>query len=249
MPRTPMRFALQIALLTVLLVGREFVRADAPAATAPASDEAVKVEKAEVVVEYKRFDPYHMPTPPPPIEKGEAAVTVYRFGVEVDSKYSYTQSAKAPPGPAKLDVTVEEISVRLTLSVTVWLPDNASKELAAHEEGHRWIAEKFYADAEQVVRPMAQRWVGKKLKGEGRDAKAAARFVTDNDSQKTGEVYGAYGYTPDKDVVRAPMKMTTLPFSVDQLTWDFTDMSDTAGSMTIMWDKTAASVPFRVGGS
>ena len=79
--------------------------------------------------------------------------------------------------------------------------------------------------------------------------KAAPRFVTDNDSQKTGEVYGAYGYTPDKDVVRAPMKMTTLPFSVDQLTWEFTDVSDTAGSMTIMWDKTAASVPFRVGGS
>src|ERR1043166_6512971 len=76
--------------------------------------------------------------------------------------------------------------------------------------------------------------------------KAATRFVTDNDSQQTGEVYGAYGYTPDKDVVRAPMKMTTLPFSVDQLTWDFTDMSDTAGSMTIMWAKTAASVPFRV---
>ena len=43
------------------------------------------------------------------------------------------------------------------------------------------------------------------------------------------------------------MKMTTLPFAVDQLTWEFTDMSDTAGTMTIMWDKTAASVPFKVG--
>jgi len=79
--------------------------------------------------------------------------------------------------------------------------------------------------------------------------KAAAQFVADNDAQKSGEVFGAYGYTPDKDVVRAPMKMATLPFAVDQLTWEFTDMSDTGGSMLIMWDKTAASVPFRVGGS
>src|SRR4051794_5330754 len=150
-----------------------------PAARAASDGEGIKIARDEVKVEYKRFDPYHMPTPPPPIEKGEAAVTVYRFGVEVDSKYSYTQSAKAPPGPAKLDVTVEEISVKLSLSVTVWLPDNASKELAAHEEGHRWIAEKFYADAEQVARPMAQKWVGKKLKGEGRDAKAAARSAID----------------------------------------------------------------------
>src|ERR1043166_3539472 len=30
--------------------------------------------------------------------------------------------------------------------------------------------------------------------------KAAARFVTDNDSQKTGEVYGAYGSPPAKAV-------------------------------------------------
>ena len=77
--------------------------------------------------------------------------------------------------------------------------------------------------------------------------KAATRFNPDNDAQKTGEVFGAYGYTPEKDVARAPMKLTTLPFSVDQLSWGFTDMSDAGGSLTIMWDKTAASVAFRVG--
>ncbi len=77
--------------------------------------------------------------------------------------------------------------------------------------------------------------------------KAAARFDQNNDAQKTGEVFGAYGYTPDKDVVRAPMTVGTLPFSVDQLTWSFTDMTDAGGKMTIMWDKTVASVPFSVG--
>ena len=68
-----------------------------------------------------------------------------------------------------MDVTVEDLSVRLSLSITVWLPDKASKELAEHEEAHRAIAERFYADAEKVARPMAQKWVGKKLTGEGRD--------------------------------------------------------------------------------
>ena len=75
--------------------------------------------------------------------------------------------------------------------------------------------------------------------------KAQTRY----DPSNKKELWGAYGYTPDKDVVRAPMKMATLPFAVDQLTWEFTDMSDTGGNMLIMWDKTAASVPFRVGGS
>jgi len=56
-----------------------------------------------------------------------------------------------------------------------------------------------------------------------------------------------YEYTPDKDVVRAPMTLATLPFSVDQLTWGFTDMTDTGGKLTIMWDKVVASVPFKAG--
>ena len=38
----------------------------------------------------------------------------------------------------------------------------------------------------------------------------------------------------------------TLPFSVEQLTWDFTDMSDAGGKLTIMWDKAVASVPFKI---
>ena len=72
--------------------------------------------------------------------------------------------------------------------------------------------------------------------------KAQARY----DPKNTAELFGAYGYTPDKDVVRAPMTLGTLPFAVDQLTWAFTDMSDAGGKMTIMWDKKVASVPFRV---
>ena len=60
-------------------------------------------------------------------------------------------------------------------------------------------------------------------------------------------LYGAYGYTPDKDVVRAPMTLTTLPISVDQLDWVFADMTNTGGKMAIMWDNVLATVPFTVG--
>jgi Protein of unknown function (DUF2911) len=60
-------------------------------------------------------------------------------------------------------------------------------------------------------------------------------------------LWGGYNYTPDKDVVRAPMKLETLPHVVEQLTWDFVDMSDAGGAMAIMWDKVMASVPFRIG--
>ena len=69
---------------------------------------------------------------------------------------------------------------------------------------------------------------------------------TTYDPKNTAEIWGADGYTPDKDVVRAPMTLGTLPFEVDQLDWAFTDMTDAGGKLTIMWDKTVASVPFTV---
>ena len=37
-------------------------------------------------------------------------------------------------------------------------------------------------------------------------------------SDKTA-LWGGYNYTPDKDVVRAPMKMETLPRWIEELTW------------------------------
>jgi hypothetical protein len=60
-------------------------------------------------------------------------------------------------------------------------------------------------------------------------------------------LWGSYFYTPDKDVVRVPMKLETLPHSYEQLTWEFVDMSDNGGNLAIMWDKNMASVPFKVG--
>ncbi|MBI1873564.1 MAG: DUF2911 domain-containing protein [Acidobacteria bacterium] len=70
---------------------------------------------------------------------------------------------------------------------------------------------------------------------------------TKYDPNNKEALWGAYNYTPDKDVVRAPMKHETLPHSIDQLAWEFVDMSDQGGSLAVMWDKTMASVPFKVG--
>jgi hypothetical protein len=73
------------------------------------------------------------------------------------------------------------------------------------------------------------------------------RAQTRYDPKNTTALWGAYDYTPDNDVVRVPMTLGTLPFSAEQLSWAFTDMSDAGGKLTIMWDKAVASVPFRVG--
>lgn len=68
------------------------------------------------------------------------------------------------------------------------------------------------------------------------------------DPKNTDALWGSFGYTPDKDVVRVPMTIAKMPMSTEQLTWAFVDMSDTGGKLTIMWDTVVASVPFTVGG-
>jgi hypothetical protein len=60
------------------------------------------------------------------------------------------------------------------------------------------------------------------------------------------KLWGSFGYTKDKDVVRAPMKLTTLPYSTEQLTWEFLDMSDAGGTMAFRWDRIMATVPFTI---
>jgi len=60
------------------------------------------------------------------------------------------------------------------------------------------------------------------------------------------QLWGSFGYTPAKDIVRAKMTMTTLPFAMDQMTWSFIDMSNNGGRLAIMWDKVMAAVPFSI---
>jgi hypothetical protein len=69
---------------------------------------------------------------------------------------------------------------------------------------------------------------------------AQARF----DPQDKAALWGAYGYTADKDVARISMKVEPLPFAVEQLTWSFVDMSATGGRVALLWGKTMGSVAF-----
>jgi hypothetical protein len=65
-------------------------------------------------------------------------------------------------------------------------------------------------------------------------------------ADKANTIYGAFDYTPDKDVVRVPMKVETLPYRVEQLSWEFLDMTTDSGRIAIRWDRSMASVPFRL---
>ena len=63
-----------------------------------------------------------------------------------------------------------------------------------------------------------------------------------------GITWGAYGYDPELDVVRAPMELSPLGLSVDQMTIFFADVSEAGGQLGLAWGNQLALLSFGVAG-
>ena len=57
---------------------------------------------------------------------------------------------------------------------------------------------------------------------------------------------GATNYDPKFDLVRAPMRLTTSPMSIEQFTIGFADVKGDRGAIYLAWDRTIASIDFAV---
>ena len=134
----------------------------------------VTVDRTPAIVTRNTFDPAHPPSEMPPLSPGEAAVTQSRFDCDVETTYAVT-SSREHDARCDASVRVKSIHLSLHLNVTIWLPQNAPAKLAAHEEGHRLIAEEIYLDAEKIARWIAAPTDGKTLAGVGDDCPAAEK--------------------------------------------------------------------------
>ena len=66
--------------------------------------------------------------------------------------------------------------------------------------------------------------------------------VKDSFQEETpNALWGAYGYTADRDVLRTSMPVAMHPVSADQLTIMFTDMTQQGGNLTVWWDDQIAN--------
>ena len=64
-----------------------------------------------------------------------------------------------------------------------------------------------------------------------------------------GQTWGAYGYSQEFDVVRAPMQVSDPGMSVDQMAFFFADVTDDGGMLGLIWDNQMAMLPFSVAAS
>ncbi len=66
------------------------------------------------------------------------------------------------------------------------------------------------------------------------------------DAENRNALFGAFDYTDDRDVLRTPMELETLPVAFEQLSWQFLDMTPEGGRLALIWDTRLASVRFTV---
>lgn len=139
----------------------------------------VTVEKKPVVIEHRTFDPAHPPTDMPPLKGNEAALTESKFDCKVGLNYRVI-GHKRTAGGCESTLKVQGVRAILELQVIIWLPQDASAKLTAHEEGHRRIAERIYANADRIARELASPIDGKQVTGDGADCDAADKVASDS---------------------------------------------------------------------
>jgi hypothetical protein len=72
-------------------------------------------------------------------------------------------------------------------------------------------------------------------------------FQQKYDPNEKVSTWGSYNYDQTQDVLRVPMKVDTNPYSVDQFTIGFVDMTQGGGKLAMWWERTMATVAFTVG--
>ena len=68
-----------------------------------------------------------------------------------------------------------------------------------------------------------------------------------NSGREAGDgLWGSYGYTPDKDIVRVPMNVSGSVLSTDQFTIGFYNVTASGGTLGMRWEHTMATVSFEL---
>jgi hypothetical protein len=152
--------------------------------------DAVKVNKAPPAIEHKKFNRDHPPADMPPLEPGEAAVTKSIFGIATETAIQVV-SEQHRNGNKVAKVKIAEVTLNLTLGITVWLPNDAPRTIIDHEEGHRQLNEYFYKDAEKIAREIGQKYVGQTYEAQGADVEAAGKAAVEKAINEISQKYMA----------------------------------------------------------
>ena len=136
----------------------------------------------------KYFDPNDPPADMPSLQPPEAAVTVSAFSCSAQMRVIILEQ-NTVNGICHARARIETVDISLGLNITIWLPNNPSRKLRVHEDGHKKISEHYFDFGKETAERLAQPYVGKEISGQGADCTKA---IDDGIKASIKELAGKY---------------------------------------------------------
>jgi hypothetical protein len=172
-----------------------------------ASDDAVVVNRIARSTATSRYDPQHPSAQLPTTFPDEVGVTVSEFGCSakvIGTIVDQSQAGKI----TRVRVRVDSVQITLGLDVNEWIAQNSGSKILAHENGHRIIAEHFYAHADVPAVAIGRTLIGRQFSGSGPDAPAAAKQAMDQAATQITQQYMTAVRDPSQQVQEAYDRIT-----------------------------------------
>src|SRR5690606_21356479 len=110
----------------------------------------ITIIKKEPTVKTRLFDPKNRPSDMPPLNEGEAALCAYNLAAQASVAVSIVESGDR----SSCRVELTELKMQLTCDIVLWLPQGYTRKIKDHEEGHRRITERIYANSDRLARAL-----------------------------------------------------------------------------------------------
>ncbi|MBZ0184823.1 MAG: hypothetical protein K8F91_01135 [Candidatus Obscuribacterales bacterium] len=216
------------------------------------------VDKRPPHVSKKWFDPGNPPNPGPDLKSGEKGATRYHYNLSVNFDLDMVSKEKTESG-YKVKIRPKDIRVTLTLPIIMWLPQNTTRKMLAHEEGHVRICEFIYYDAEKLVRFHAESMASSHFAGEGKTEAESVKVAYRRAAEDLNQIYRRYVFDYSRCVGEEYDRLTRhgldpLPedIAIDKAfdgcggyRSEFEEIRELGNRRKHIWEKT----PMRKGGS
>lgn len=153
----------------------------------------VTVEKAPPVVTSKYFDLSNPPADLPPLNPGEKGITQAVFDLVVSFKVKVVSNDKTDEGYVVV-MSPDKTIVKLSLPITIWIPHGAPEKFLRHEQGHNFINQQIYEDADKVVKFFAMTMGDSRYKGVGKSYDEALVHAYQQAGDELNSLYRRYVY-------------------------------------------------------
>lgn len=181
------------------------------------ADEHATVSQKPPTITTRLFDKSNPPAEMPPLTGSEAAQCQYDLACEASTGYSMRDNG------VQTKVTITDVQVTIRLKIVIWLPNNYTPKLKAHEEGHSTISQIVYKPSAELAKTMAAKLVGMSFTIPSGGAKEAAtqranELAKEMCSQWLKQVGGDARKVNDAfdDITAHGTKAIDVPAAIDQ---------------------------------